>query len=507
MAISQRLDLRQGQSLVMTPQLQQAIKLLQLSNLEVVAFVEEELESNPLLEHDEGEDRGQAVEPGLGEAGEAGPAASDAAEEMPDTLDRANSEELPSGADAPLDTDFENQYDTSAADSWAPSPDSATPYGPGGSFEEGARSLEQRLTEPATLRQHLLDQLQMDFRDPVDRMIGLHLIEMLDEAGYLTGQLEPLAELLGCELGRIEATLQALQRFDPTGIFARSLSECLALQLAERDRLDPAMQAMLDHLDLLAKGDLGRLRKICGVDDEDLTEMIAEIRALDPKPAQIYDFQVADPIIPDILMRPDGSGGWIVELNNETLPRVLINGSYHARVAKQARSKKEKEYIASQFQSANWLVKSLHQRATTILKVSTEIVRQQDPFFRKGVSHMKPLTLRHIAEVIEMHESTVSRVTSNKYMATPRGIYELKYFFTAAIGGADGKVHSAESVRARIKGLIDAENGAKVLSDDSIVGLLRAEGIDIARRTVAKYREAMRIPSSVQRRRARSLGL
>ncbi len=503
MAVTQRLDLRQSQSLVMTPQLQQAIKLLQLSNLELAAYVEQEIERNPLLERDEGED---GEESRGAEAVASAETPEGGGEAVPDTHDLTSAENLPASAEAPLDTDFENVYDDGPAGDWGLSPGASAPTGSGGGFEEGGRSLEQRLPQEVTLRQHLLNQLQMDIRDPVDRMIGVHLVEMLDEAGYMSADLGPLAELLGCDPARIETTLKVLQRSDPAGIFARSLAECLAIQLAELDRLDPAMQAMLNHLPLVAKGDLTGLRKVCGVDNEDLTEMIAEIRALNPKPAQVYEFQVADPIVPDILMRGDGGGGWVIELNSETLPRVLVNAQYHARVTKKARSKKEKEYITSQFQSANWLVKSLHQRATTILKVATEIVRQQDTFFRKGIQHMKPMTLRDIAETIEMHESTVSRVTSNKYIATPRGIYELKYFFTASIGGADGAVHSAEAVRARIKALIGAENGTNVLSDDSIVTLLRKDGIDIARRTVAKYRDAMHIPSSVQRRRAKTLG-
>ncbi|MGH7185797.1 MAG: RNA polymerase factor sigma-54, partial [Pseudomonadota bacterium] len=377
--------------------------------------------------------------------------------------------------------------------------------GGGGSFDEDERSAEHRLSERTTLRQHLLDQLQLDIRDPAERIIGLHLVEMLDESGYLTGDIAPLAERLGCTTAAIEAVLGKLQHFDPSGVFARSLRECLALQLAERDRLDPAMEAMLDNLPLLAKRDFAALRKLCGVDDEDLAQMIAEIKALNPKPAEAYEFEVAEPIVPDILVRRGAGNAWIVELNSETLPRVLVNSRYSAVIAGRARSKADREYISQQLQSANWLVKSLHQRATTILKVASEILRQQDAFFRKGVQHLRPLTLRDIAEAIEMHESTVSRVTTNKYIATPRGIYELKYFFTASIAGANGESHSAEAVRHRIKVLIDGETGAKVLSDDTIVDLLRQDGIEIARRTVAKYREAMRIPSSVQRRRDKAL--
>ena len=510
MAVTQRLELRQSQSLVMTPQLQQAIKLLQFSSMEVAAYVERELERNPLLERDEGtegeeSDRAEADAP-AGET-EADPAPGEAAVEPPDSLDLTQAESLPANAETPLDTDFENLYESGLGDAWAGSAGSQrTGKDSGGGFETDERSIDQRLSERVTLRRHLLEQLQMDIRDPVERMIGIHLIEMLDEAGYLTGELEQVARALDCDLARVEATLAAVQRFDPPGIFARSLRECLALQLADRNRLDPAMEAMLDHLQLVAKRDLAALGRICGVDDEDLADMLAEIKSLDPKPAQAYDFEIAEPIVPDVLMRRSPDGGWIVELNSETLPRVLVNARYYTLVAGKARSKAEKEYISEQFRSANWLVRSLHQRATTILKVAGEIIRQQDGFFRKGVRHMKPLTLRQIAEMIEMHESTVSRVTSNKYIATPRGIYELKYFFTSAIPGTDGQVHSAESVRHRIKALVDAENCAEILSDDTIVALLRRDGIDIARRTVAKYRGAMRIPSSVQRRRDKALG-
>ena len=513
MAVTQRLDLRQTQSLVMTPQLQQAIKMLQLSNMELAAYVNQELERNPLLERDDGEGNdGETTagpeQGGLAEGSDVAPAEGDTAEPVPDTLDLTSAETLPQGAEAPLDTNLEDVYDNGPSDDWAPSEAalSVTRAG-GGGFEDGVPSLEQRLAEQVTLRQHLLRQLQMDLDDPVERMIGVHLIEMLDEAGYLTGDLDDLAKLLDCEPARVEATLRSVQNFDPAGVFARSLRECLALQLADRDRLDPAMKAMLDNLPLVAKGDLAALRKICEVDDEDLIEMVAEIRALNPKPALEYDFEAAEPVVPDILLRPKSGGGWIIELNSETLPRVLVNNRYYAEVSSQARSKKDKDYITEQFQSANWLVRSLHQRATTILKVAREILRQQDAFFRKGVEHMKPLILRDIAEAIEMHESTVSRVTANKYIATPRGIYELKYFFTSAIGGANGETHSAEAVRHRIKVLIEGEQAKKVLSDDTIVGLLRKDGIDIARRTVAKYREAMHIPSSVRRRREKTFQL
>ena len=374
-------------------------------------------------------------------------------------------------------------------------------------FSDAENVLEQTVSEAPSLRDHLLEQLHMDITEPAERVIGLHLIDRLDETGYLIGDLEEVAGLLGCDLAEVETVLAKLQAFDPPGLFARSLSECLALQLKDRNRYDPAIAALLDNLDLLARRDLAALRRVCGVDDEDLRDMIAEIRALAPKPALAFDHVVAEPVTPDVIMRANPGGpGWIVELNTDALPRVLVDNRYYAQLAGGARSKDDKTYISECLQTANWLVKSLHQRATTILKVASELVRQQEGFFLHGVSHLRPLVLRDIAEAIEMHESTVSRVTSNKYIATPRGIYEMKYFFTQAIASADGsEAHSAEAVRHRIKALIDAEDPKKILSDDKLVEMLNAEGIDIARRTVAKYREAMRIPSSVQRRREKRI--
>jgi len=516
MAATQRLELRQRQSLVMTPQLQQAIKLLQLSNLELAAEVDRELEQNPLLDRDEGANDSLLEGPALDQQdrdfdsaaegateGAVGSATEDGSGEAaagPDLLDHSTDERLPSSGDDPLDTDYDNIYDSNVA--WETPGGEAAFTGRGSAAVEGSDySLEQRISETITLRQHLTEQLQIEISDTGDRAIGACLIDLLDDNGYLSSDLTEVAGQLGCATGRVEDVLARLQGFEPTGIFARSLAECLALQLKERDRYDPAMQKLVENLELLAKGDLPRLRKLCGVDQEDLAQMIAEIKELDPRPALTFEGEVAQPVVPDVLMRADGKGGWVVELNSETVPRVLVNSDYYAQVSTHMRSRKEREYLNERLQSANWLVKALHQRATTILKVASEIVRQQDAFFRHGVEHMKPLTLRDIASEIEMHESTVSRVTSNKYIATPRGTFELKYFFTAAIAGADGIAHSAEAVRHRIKLLIDGENCQKVLSDDTIVELLRKDGVDIARRTVAKYREAMRIPSSVQRRR------
>ncbi|HYC02892.1 MAG TPA: RNA polymerase factor sigma-54 [Azospirillaceae bacterium] len=504
-----RLELRQGQSLVITPQLQQAIKLLQLSNVELAEFVEQEIERNPLLERDEG-----SRDPVPDGVDREDPVAVQIDSSRRDTVDLATSDHI--GGDAPLDTDYENVWTNSSAVDAAQ--DGAYDGGGeafgtwsshSGSFEgDDERSLEATLSESVSLRDHLTEQITMDIADPLDRMIAFALMDQLDDAGWFGGCCVETALSLGTEQARVEKVLAKLQRFDPAGIFARSLKECLEIQLRERDRLDPCMQSLLDNLPLLAARNLQQLLKVCRCDAEDLADMVQEIKALNPKPALAFDRDSAQTVIPDILMRAQPGGGWIVELNPDTLPRVLVNQRYHSRVSTGARSKAEKEYIAEQFQSANWLVKSLHQRANTILKVATEIVRQQDAFFLHGLQFLRPLILRDIAEAIGMHESTVSRVTTNKFMATPRGLFELKYFFTSAIQGADGQAaHSAEAVRYRIKALIDAEKPAEILSDDRLVEILREEGIDIARRTVAKYRESMKISSSVQRRREKSLGL
>jgi RNA polymerase sigma-54 factor len=500
MALTPRLDLRQTQSLVMTPQLQQAIKLLQFSSMELKDYVETQLEQNPLLER---EDRVESLDSGHDGEPEA---RSTPADQDPPTLDAAVAQDGSSYADADLDVDFyDNIFDSGASGdaNWDADPLAGGRWqGRGGDFEEHGTNPEETVSGQISMQAHLVSQLAVEIDDPVERIIGVHLIDMLDEAGYLAGDLPQLADLLGCPVERIEATLARVQRFDPPGLFARSLAECLSLQLEERDALDPPMQALLDHLELVGRRDWPALSRLCGVSSERLSEMLVALRSLNPKPALVFDRSVAQPVTPDIIMRAHPTGGWVVELNSETLPRVLVNNHYYAQVSRVVRNREEKQYINECLQSANWLVKSLHQRATTILKVATEIVRQQQEFFIHGVHALRPLVLRDIADAISMHESTVSRVTSNKFMSTPRGIYELKYFFTHAVGGANGgSAHSAESVRHRIKKMIDAESPEDVLSDDALAEALQKEGIDIARRTVAKYREAMRIPSSVQRRR------
>jgi RNA polymerase sigma-54 factor len=503
--LAPRLDLRQSQQLVMTPQLQQAIKLLQLSNQEVAQFVEEELAQNPMLERDEpgAESAAPEIAPTEAASPEA-PAASTGDERLLDSVDRSDG-----GAETPLDIDGDDRFQRGNDEPAGEGEFLGEWKGTGGrsDFEDSEFGLEQTLARPVSLREHLLGQVGVDFATPAERVIAARLVDLLDDCGYLTAEAANLADKLGVTADEVERVVLRCQRFDPPGIFARSLKECLALQLRERDRLDPCMTKLLDNLELLAKRDVAQLQRICGVDAEDLLDMVAEIRSLDPKPGLAFDGQTASPVVPDVLMRLAPDRSWIVELNQDTLPRVLVNTRYHARVQSSVRTKQEKEFVTERLHAANWLVKSLHQRAQTILKVSVEIVRQQDGFFRHGVRHLKPLVLRDIASAIEMHESTVSRVTTNKFIATPHGIFELKYFFTSSIpASGGGEAHSAEAVRHRIKSLIDAETVREVLSDDRIVELLKADGIDIARRTVAKYREAMGIASSVQRRREKGSG-
>jgi RNA polymerase sigma-54 factor len=503
MALSQKLELRQGQALVMTPQLMQAIKLLQLSHLDLAAFVDAELERNPLLERVEAEGvrsgeeapAGSEAEPEAGAAGE---------ESEAEWLDER--QETSRGAiEDKLDSGLDNADDASPSAERAPRPD--TPgysewAGVGSGGRDGDYNLEAFVSAETTLADHLARQLTLAIADPVQRIIGQYLIDLVDEAGYLRGDVATVAEKLGAAPSDVAATLEILQTFDPAGVCARDLAECLALQLKERDRYDPAIAALLANLDLLAKRDLAGLKRACGIDEEDLADMIAEIRRLNPKPGLAFGGGAVQPIVPDVFVRPAPDGGWTVELNADTLPRVLVNQTYYASVSKTTRSAKEKAFLTECLQTATWLTRSLDQRARTILKVATEMVRQQDAFLVDGVQHLRPLNLRMIADAIKMHESTVSRVTANKYMATPRGIFELKYFFSSSIAAADGgAAHSAEAVRDRIREMIDAETPDTVLSDDTIVHKLKEAGIDIARRTIAKYRESMRIPSSVQRRR------
>ena len=498
MALSPQIKLKQSQSLTMTPQLQQAIKLLQLSNIELAAFVEEQLESNPLLERGTGtENRRNEDTPSSDKQGETDLKELDLNNAPSAAADAIDASESQLNVDASIADLAPNAPSVGGEIDWSKARSSGS-FNRSNDYDPAANTAKE-----ITLAEHLQAQLAMSMHEEKDRLIGGYLINHVDENGYMRAQTEDVASMLGVSLERVEQVLAHLQTFEPTGVMARDLRECLALQLKEKGDLDAVMQRLLDNLELLAKHDLSALAKACEVSTRGLPAYIQKLKSLAPKPGLAYGGDMAAAIEPDVFVRETPAGGWAVELNNDTLPRVLINSRYMAQVCNGTEDEAVKTYMSECQQNASWLVKSLDQRARTILKVSSEIVKQQDGFFAHGVDQLRPLNLKTVANAIEMHESTVSRVTSNKYMSTPRGVFELKYFFSSAISSMDGSdAHSAESVRHKLKILISEEKDAKgVLSDDKLVELLKAQGIDIARRTVAKYRESLGIPSSVQRRR------
>lgn len=508
MALSANLFLRQNQSLVMTPQLMQSIQLLQMTNIELTHFIAQEIEKNPLLELAPN-DSELGTDPGRGGEQEQAPANSEAdgGETSGSTLasdwyEPGHSQALSEKLDANFDGVFSDDGPAQRAD--APELLGQWKSMPGGGGESGdSYDLDDFVAGQITLRDHLNQQIPFAVTEPRDRFIALALMDQLDDAGYLRADISEVAARFNRPPRDIEAILETLQSLEPAGVFARSLSECLAIQLRQCDRFDPAMEIFVNNLELLAKRDFASLKKLCGVDEEDLLDMLAEIRKLNPKPGSSFEISACEAVIPDIVVRPSSVDGWLVELNPEVLPRVLVNQSYFTTVAKRGAARDaDQVFMADCLQTANWLTRSLDQRARTIVKVASEIVRQQDAFLRHGVDHLRPLNLKTVADAIKMHESTVSRVTTNKYMLTPRGLFELKYFFSVSIGSAEGgDNHSAEAVRHRIRALIALESPEQVLSDDDIVHNLKTGGVDLARRTVAKYREAMNIPSSVQRRR------
>jgi RNA polymerase sigma-54 factor len=432
MALSPRLEVRQQQSLVMTPQLQQAIRLLRMSNLELAEHLRAEVEKNPLLE-------------------------------------------------------------------LAPPSAGAAPVRRGGSGDGG---FLESIAAEVTLHEHLHARIG-EMRAPAAAVeAALIVADELEEDGYLRVPLAEVASRHRLTAAQAAAGLRLVQSCEPAGVGARSLAECLALQLRERDRLDPAMAALLENLPLAAAGRFAELRALCGVDAEDLADMLAEIRALDPKPGLRFAKARVEAKIPDVHVRRAAAGTWTVELNAETLPRLLVNNVYAASAGGDARTR---AFISECRAGASWLARSLEQRARTILRVAREIVERQERFFALGTAGLRPLTQRAVADRLGLHESTISRVAAGKYLACDRGCFELRFFFGPAIQAvAGGEAFSATAVQERIRGLVEAEPAASPLSDSGLVAALHAEGIDIARRTVAKYREGMGIPSSVERRRLKS---
>ena len=497
MALGPRLDLRQSQSLVMTPQLQQAIKLLAASNLEIETFISEALEANPLL------DTGGPAEPGDPERVEvAGPQGEEA---TADQLMLAGGGE----GDAPLDlASVDRDWDT--GDGAAPMRDAEWGAAAGSAGDGEMPDWEQLRAAEVTLAEHLEGQVGAMTDDPRTAFIARHIIGLLDDAGYLAATLEEVAEDLGVELYEAEAALDLVQSLDPSGVGARSLAECIAIQAREADRYDPCMAALIANLELVARGEIERLKRLCRVDDEDFADMLRELRGYNPRPGLAFAPSDAGAVVPDILVTANANAGWDIALNEDTLPKLIVNRGYYLELNTGATSRESQGWLKEKLADAHWLIRALDQRQKTILKTAAEIVKQQDGFFRRGVAELRPLTLREVAEQIGMHESTVSRVTSNKYLWCERGTFELKYFFTSGVGrigeGGDGEGGaSSAAIKARIKALIDAEGPKNILSDQQLVEMLQKEGFDLARRTVAKYREAIGLGSSAERRRAKRL--
>ncbi len=512
MALGPRLDLRQSQSLVMTPQLQQAIRLLALSNLEIESYISEELDKNPLLEavRDDGDNRGEGD---AGAEADSTGLASDHPSRADELIERGVHAADTLDIDLGADTFHHDSVADRMGDSTGPGMDGALGLSgalsgagglSGGAGSDDGIDFDMFSAPDIGLADHLIAQAG-EALSGIHHAVALYLIDQIDPAGYLDADLLDVANRLGVPLHMVEEALAAIHRFDPSGVGARSLAECLAIQAKEADRYDPCMAVLIAHLDLVAKGALAQLKRICGVDDEDMADMIRELRSYDPKPGLRFGSDAVQAVVPDLFVE-QRKAGWAVEVNSATLPKLLVNRSYYAELSGGARTAESKGWLSEQLASANWIIRALDQRQRTIIKVATEIVKQQEGFFRHGVSHLKPLTLRSIAEAIEMHESTVSRVTSNKYLSCARGLFELKYFFTSGIQAADGgEAVSATAVKSALKALIESEDAGAILSDEKLAELLKAKGFDISRRTVVKYRESMGLGSSVQRRRQKAL--
>lgn len=496
MALNQRLETRTSQQLVLTPQLQQAIKLLQLTNIELADYIETQLHENPLLERQESYSDNHQDD-----------------NYHHDDYDSVSALHGEQGNDyGGLDTHYENDFDLDYAGAAMINSDSSSQFNSdlnsnktpsGQAFDDYDNNILENYSEQENLRDHLVTQMRLDINDETERFIALNLIDNIEPTGWLGISCAELAENLNVDVDIVENILLKLQHIDPPGIFARDLRECLILQLKDKNLYNSKIAILCDNLPLLADRQYRKLMQLMQCDRDMLKDMVNLLQSLNPKPTAHYDLPFPDPITPDVYVQHTQNDGWQIILNEDVLPKVLINNGFYSNISKNIKEKTQREYVSERYQHASWLVRSLEQRTRTILKISEEIVRQQEGFFLYGISHLRPLVLRDIAEAVEMHESTVSRATSNKYMATPRGLFELKYFFSSSLAttGGGSSMLSSQAVRHRIKSMIDKEEPSKILSDDKIVDMLRDEGVDIARRTVAKYREAMNIPSSPQRRR------
>ncbi|CTT96662.1 RNA polymerase factor sigma-54 [Escherichia coli] len=474
--MKQGLQLRLSQQLAMTPQLQQAIRLLQLSTLELQQELQQALESNPLLEqidtHEEIDTRETQDSETL------------------DTADALEQKEMPE--ELPLDASWDTIYTA------------GTPSGTSGDYIDDELPVYQGETTQ-TLQDYLMWQVELTPFSDTDRAIATSIVDAVDETGYLTVPLEDILESIGDEeidIDEVEAVLKRIQRFDPVGVAAKDLRDCLLIQLSQFDKTTPWLEEarliISDHLDLLANHDFRTLMRVTRLKEDVLKEAVNLIQSLDPRPGQSIQTGEPEYVIPDVLVRKH-NGHWTVELNSDSIPRLQINQHY-ASMCNNARNDGDSQFIRSNLQNAKWLIKSLESRNDTLLRVSRCIVEQQQAFFEQGEEYMKPMVLADIAQAVEMHESTISRVTTQKYLHSPRGIFELKYFFSSHVNTEGGGEASSTAIRALVKKLIAAENPAKPLSDSKLTSLLSEQGIMVARRTVAKYRESLSIPPSNQRK-------
>ncbi|EMQ8246601.1 RNA polymerase factor sigma-54 [Escherichia coli] len=474
--MKQGLQLRLSQQLAMTPQLQQAIRLLQLSTLELQQELQQALESNPLLEqidtHEEIDTRETQDSETL------------------DTADALEQKEMPE--ELPLDASWDTIYTA------------GTPSGTSGDYIDDELPVYQGETTQ-TLQDYLMWQVELTPFSDTDRAIATSIVDAVDDTGYLTVPLEDILESMGDEeidIDEVEAVLKRIQRFDPVGVAAKDLRDCLLIQLSQFDKTTPWLEGarliISDHLDLLANHDFRTLMRVTRLKEDVLKEAVNLIQSLDPRPGQSIQTGEPEYVIPDVLVRKH-NGHWTVELNSDSIPRLQINQHY-ASMCNNARNDGDSQFIRSNLQDAKWLIKSLESRNDTLLRVSRCIVEQQQAFFEQGEEYMKPMVLADIAQAVEMHESTISRVTTQKYLHSPRGIFELKYFFSSHVNTEGGGEASSTAIRALVKKLIAAENPAKPLSDSKLTSLLSEQGIMVARRTVAKYRESLSIPPSNQRK-------
>ena len=476
MQISQNLKLKQSQSLVMTPQLQQAIKLLQLTNLELTDLVEKELEENPFLENQSSEEEKTVSDD------------EDITKNIDDSFNNGDSI-----SDEPYNHDYENRWDndTNVGNSKNHSED----------YNDPGTIIERTQSDKISLKTILFNQAQLEFNDSEEKEMAEILIDYIDPSGLFKEDIMEISSFSGFPLERIENVLRRMQTFEPSGVFARNLKECLIIQLKNIDSHNKTNQIIVDNLELLGNGNLKGLQKITGLSDENLKTEIKLIRSLNPKPGTIYDEGGHNIAQPDVIVTKD-KDEWNVELNNSTLPKVCVNDSYVKEIEKLECKDSDKKYINESLNSARWLIKAIEQRNITTLKISSEIISQQKDFFEKGKKFLKPMILKDVAKKINMHESTVSRVTSEKLMMTPIGIFEMKIFFSASINSINsGESHSAESVRESLRKIISDEPCESPLSDEMLVSRLKGEGINLARRTVAKYRELLNIPASSVRRK------